>query len=276
LRPKATEKRELQSLFFPATSFAVRGWGGPTRKMPRNIILAALMVLLWSSGPPTRAVMAFVPSAAPACRGGILSGRQQGYLKQLSTATVLGARLPPSLSMCGSGAEGAHGPFYPLTEIQSNTDQQQLAVAREDYASAARLRDANQALRERDEFTRISSHLGHAAEEERFEDAAALRDALIVATMRRAACPPPLNRLLLLTAQRELATCNPDGSDLAPLTARDSMSGRRYTQPTWSPSGDLVAAVAYTGTALSSTVGEHHLVQPSSTLLLYPPRGAGG
>ena len=160
--------------------------------------------------------------------------------------------------MCGADEVDAQVPFYPLAEIHENMDLQELAVAREDYSAAARHRDSIQTLRQRDEFTRISSDLGQAREEERFEDAATLRDALIKVTMRRSAAPPSLNRLLLLTAQRGLATCKPDGSDLAPLTARGSISGRRYTQPTWSPSGDLVAAVAYTGTALSSNVDARH------------------
>jgi len=156
------------------------------------------------------------------------------------------ARPVPKGMRMGAGGDP---PFYPLSEILHNVGQLQLAVAREDYGTAARLRDANQALRERDEFTRLCLNLGKATVEQRFEDAAELRDEVIAATKRRAAAPPSLNRLLLLSTDRALATCNPDGSDVAPLTAKSN--GQRYAQPTWSPSGDMVAAVCYTGTALS-------------------------
>jgi hypothetical protein len=170
------------------------------------------------------------------------------------------------LTMCaGRGLSESEGcmpePFYALAEIQNNNLQQQLAVAREDYAAAARLKKTTQALRERDEFTRLSLQLDQATAEQRFEEAAALRDLLVAATLSRSAQPHPLNRLLLLTSERTLATCRPDGTDHAPLSVEGTGSTRRYAQPMWSPSGDMVAAVSYTGTALSSTVdAKHHLV----------------
>jgi len=162
--------------------------------------------------------------------------------------------------MC-AGPGAAEEPYCPLAEIQDNDLQQQLAVARQDYSAAQRLRDTNQRLRERDEFTRLSLHLEQATADERFEAAAPLRDKLIAVSTRRAAAPPPLNRLLLLKDEGALASCVPDGSACAHLGRAADGSRWRLALPTWSPSGDMVACVAYTGTAMSSTVdAKHYLV----------------
>ena len=171
-----------------------------------------------------------------------------------------GARSCALARMC-AGPGAAEEPYCPLAEIQDNDLQQQLAVARQDYSAAQRLRDTNQRLRERDEFTRLSLHLEQATADERFEDAAPLRDKLIAVSTRRAAAPPPLNRLLLLKDEGALASCVPDGSACAHLGRAADGSRWRLALPTWSPSGDMVACVAYTGTAMSSTVdAKHYLV----------------
>ena len=52
------------------------------------------------------------------------------------------------------------------------------AIAREDYASAASLRDALQALEAADPVARLRAELQRAVQEERFEEAATLRDEL--------------------------------------------------------------------------------------------------
>ena len=223
------------------------------RTVRQAALLRLFCVLLLCRSRRSLAFVAAPPRGVCAARTGqragaaCLGGRRYGWMRLGMCADKAGS--PPPASV----------PLYPLSALARNRDQQKLAVAREDYSAAARLRDERRELREQDEFTRLSLHLRDAAHEQRFEDAAGLRDALVASTAQRAADPPPLNRLLLLTIERGLATCNPDGSDFAELTERGS--GERYAQPTWSPSGDMVAAVSYTGTALSSTVdAKHHIV----------------
>ncbi|EKX40009.1 hypothetical protein GUITHDRAFT_143157 [Guillardia theta CCMP2712] len=143
--------------------------------------------------------------------------------------------------------------FFPLPDIVRNKVDIEQAIAREDYQQAARLRDENQKMVSGDDFTRLQQELSEALLVEDYKRAAQLQQELLESLRARSSNPVKLDRIACLTREGQIFVVSPDGAERVSL-ADSSDSKTRYTMPVWSPSGDMVASIAFTGTALNSKV----------------------
>eukprot|EP00960_Hanusia_phi_P017643 519654-Hanusia_phi.AAC.1 len=146
---------------------------------------------------------------------------------------------------------------YLLAEITRNKAEIDQAIAREDYEEAARLRDLNKRMVGVDEFTRLQRDMAAALEEEDYRQASELLQELLQSLSSRSSNPVRLDRIACLTREGQINIVSPDGREHVAL-ADPSDTKTRYTMPVWSPSGDMVASVAFTGTALNSKVDSRH------------------
>jgi hypothetical protein len=119
------------------------------------------------------------------------------------------------------------------------------AIRAEDYKRAATLRDLSKATRKLDAVAGALDDLDAAVLAEDFDRAAAARDRLAAAIAARSASSPTaacsVNRLLVVTNEGGLLTCNPDGHAVAWLGEEADRGRFAIMQPTWNPSGDIVA-----------------------------------
>ena len=121
------------------------------------------------------------------------------------------------------------------------------AIRAEDYKRAASLRDLTKTTRQQDAVSGALDEIDAAIRAEDFDRAALARDKLAAAIAARsnggdrAGPPVRVNRLLVLTGEGGLFTCNPDGHAVAWLGEESARGRFALMQPTWNPSGDIVA-----------------------------------